>query len=268
VAHQLRQRRHTVGRFSAGMRIFVIGLSWKVLLADQVAPIANSLFDHISSPSLQEAWLGLLAYGLEIYFDFGGYSTMAVGLGLMIGFTLPRNFRIPYSALSITAFWRRWHMSLSAWLRDYVYIPLGGNRGTKLRTYANLWTVFLLCGLWHGASWTFVIWGAHHGLFLVIERAGLSRILERLPRPIHAGRGVCWLGLVPRQRVRGSDDLVPQPAWPERRGRHVRRYADLSDAVLDRRTGHWRPDRDEAMAPAGAPPVNPRYGWRDWPCHW
>lgn len=184
VARQLRDRRHTVGRFSAGMRIFVIGLAWKVLLADQVAPIANSLFDHIPSPNLQEAWLGLLAYGLEIYFDFGGYSTMAVGLGLMIGFTLPRNFRIPYSAESITAFWRRWHMSLSAWLRDYVYIPLGGNRGTKLRTYANLWTVFLLCGLWHGASWTFVIWGAHHGLFLVLERAGLGRILGRLPRPM------------------------------------------------------------------------------------
>jgi alginate O-acetyltransferase complex protein AlgI len=164
------------------MRIFVIGLAWKVLLADQIAPIANSAFDQIPSPSLQEAWLGVFAYTLQIYFDFGGYSAMAVGLGVMTGFTLPRNFRIPYAALSITAFWRRWHMSLSAWLRDYVYIPLGGNRGSKLRTYANLWTVFLLCGLWHGASWTFVIWGAHHGLFLAFERSNLGRILARLPR--------------------------------------------------------------------------------------
>jgi alginate O-acetyltransferase complex protein AlgI len=182
VAGQLRQRHHTCARFSAGMRIFVIGLAWKVLLADQIAPIANSAFDQIPSPSLQEAWLGVFAYTLQIYFDFGGYSAMAVGLGVMTGFTLPRNFRIPYAALSITAFWRRWHMSLSAWLRDYVYIPLGGNRGSKLRTYANLWTVFLLCGLWHGASWTFVIWGAHHGLFLAFERSNLGRILARLPR--------------------------------------------------------------------------------------
>jgi alginate O-acetyltransferase complex protein AlgI len=184
VARQLHQRRHTFGRFSAGMRIFVIGLAWKVLLADQIAPIANSLFDQNSLPGLQEAWLAVFAYALEIYFDFGGYSAMAVGLGVMVGFALPRNFRIPYAALSITAFWRRWHMSLSAWLRDYVYIPLGGSRGSPLRTYANLWTVFLLCGLWHGASWTFVMWGAHHGLFLVLERSGLSRILARLPRPI------------------------------------------------------------------------------------
>ena len=182
VARELRERRHTLGRFSAGMRIFVIGLAWKVLLADQIAPVANSLFDQIPAPSLLEAWLGLFAYALEIYFDFGGYSVMAVGLGVMVGFTLPRNFRIPYASLSITAFWRRWHMSLSAWLRDYLYVPLGGNRGSKARTYANLWTVFLLCGLWHGASWTFVIWGAHHGLFLVLERAGLGRSLARLPR--------------------------------------------------------------------------------------
>jgi len=109
---------------------------------------------------------------------------MAVGLGVMVGFTLPRNFRIPYAATSMTAFWRRWHMSLSAWLRDYVYIPLGGNRVPPLRTYANLWVVFLLCGLWHGASWTFVIWGAHHGLALVLERAGLGRVLAKLPRPL------------------------------------------------------------------------------------
>lgn len=182
VADQLHERRVTLGRFSAGMRIFIIGLAWKLLIADEIAPIADTVFDHTAVPSLTEAWLGLYAYAMQIYFDFGGYSAIAVGIGVMVGFTLPRNFRIPYAALSITAFWRRWHMSLSAWLRDYLYIPLGGSRGTALRTYANLWTVFLLCGLWHGASWTFVIWGAYHGLFLAIERAGLDRLLVRLPR--------------------------------------------------------------------------------------
>lgn len=184
VSRQLHERRHTLGRFSAGMRIFIIGLAWKVLLADQVAPLADAVFDQDGVPSLLEAWLGTFAYAMQIYFDFGGYSAMAVGLGVMVGFTLPRNFRIPYAATSLTAFWRRWHMSLSAWLRDYVYIPLGGNRVSPWRTYANLWIVFLLCGLWHGASWTFVIWGAHHGLALVLERAGLGRVLAKLPRPL------------------------------------------------------------------------------------
>jgi D-alanyl-lipoteichoic acid acyltransferase DltB (MBOAT superfamily) len=184
VARQLHERRHTLGRFSAGMRLFIIGLAWKVLLADQIAPVANGVFDQDTAPDMLDAWLGLFAYAMQIYFDFGGYSAMAVGLGVMCGFTLPRNFRIPYASTSITMFWRRWHMSLSAWLRDYVYIPLGGNRVSPARTYANLWTVFLLCGLWHGANWTFLIWGAHHGLFLVIERAGLGRLLARLPQPV------------------------------------------------------------------------------------
>jgi D-alanyl-lipoteichoic acid acyltransferase DltB (MBOAT superfamily) len=183
VARQLRERRHTLGRFSAGMRIFVIGLAWKVLLADQIARVADSVFDQAPAPGLAESWLGLYAYAMQIYFDFGGYSAMAVGLGVMAGFTLPRNFRVPYASLSITEFWRRWHMSLSAWLRDYLYIPLGGNRISPARTYINLCIVFLLCGLWHGASWTFVVWGIHHGLFLVLERAGLGRVLARLPRP-------------------------------------------------------------------------------------
>ncbi len=122
---------------------------------------------------MAEAWTGLLAYTIQIYFDFAGYSNMAIGLGLVLGFTFPRNFRLPYTSLSITEFWRRWHMSLSAWLRDYLYIPLGGNRGGAVRTYRNLLTVFLLCGLWHGANWTFVLWGAWHGGFLVLERLAL-----------------------------------------------------------------------------------------------
>ena len=182
VARQLHARRHTLDRAWAGMRIVIIGLAQKVLIADQLAPLAEAVFDHVARPSLQESWLGLLAYTLQIYFDFCGYSNMAVGLGICLGFTLPRNFRLPYSTTSITDFWRRWHMSLSSWLRDYLYIPLGGNRGAPWQTWRNLVTVFLLCGLWHGASWNFVLWGAWHGAFLVAERAGLARLLARLPR--------------------------------------------------------------------------------------
>ena len=181
VARQLHRRRHTLGRASAGARIFIIGLAQKVLVADQIAPVADRVFDHTLLPTMTEAWIGLLAYTVQIYFDFAGYSNMAIGLGLVLGFTLPRNFRLPYTAQSITEFWRRWHMSLSSWLRDYLYIPLGGSREGPLRTYRNLVTVFLLCGLWHGASWTFVLWGAWHGLFLVLERIGLGQVLLRLP---------------------------------------------------------------------------------------
>lgn len=184
VARQLNQRRTTWGRFSAGARIFALGLAWKVLIADEVARIVDVVFDGNTTPALTEAWLAVYAYAMQIYFDFGGYSAMAVGLGVMVGFTLPRNFRIPYAAHSITDFWRRWHMSLSSWLRDYVYITMGGNRRGPSRTYLNLWTVFLLCGLWHGASWNFIIWGAHHGTFLVIERAGLKRWLDAAPRVV------------------------------------------------------------------------------------
>ena len=139
------------------------------------------MFDKVGQPTFSEAWLGLGAYTLQIYFDFAGYSNMAIGLGIALGFTFPRNFRLPYTASSITEFWRRWHISLSQWLRDYLYVPLGGSRGSNAQTYRNLWLVFLLCGLWHGANWTFLIWGAHHGCFLVIECLGLLRQLERVP---------------------------------------------------------------------------------------
>jgi D-alanyl-lipoteichoic acid acyltransferase DltB (MBOAT superfamily) len=180
VARQLRVRRHTLARASAGARIFIIGLAQKVLIADQIATLADTVFDHTTVPTLAEAWTGLLAYTIQIYFDFAGYSSMAVGLGLCLGFSLPRNFRLPYSSGSVTAFWRRWHMSLSSWLRDYLYIPLGGSRGPAWQTWRNLFSVFLLCGLWHGASWNFVAWGAWHGGFLAAERAGLGRFLARL----------------------------------------------------------------------------------------
>jgi alginate O-acetyltransferase complex protein AlgI len=184
VSRQLRSRRHTLAHATVGARIFIIGLAQKVLIADQVAHVVEVVFDHTLLPSMTEAWTGLLAYTVQIYFDFAGYSNMAVGLGLILGFTLPRNFRLPYTAQSITEFWRRWHISLSQWLRDYLYIPLGGNRGSKLRTYGNLISVFLLCGLWHGASWNFVLWGAWHGAFLVLERVGLGRMLARAPAAV------------------------------------------------------------------------------------
>jgi alginate O-acetyltransferase complex protein AlgI len=183
VARQLSARRHSLPYASAGARIFIIGLAQKVLIADRLASLVEIAFDRTPHPSMAEAWTGLLAYTIQIYFDFAGYSNMAIGLGLVLGFTFPRNFRLPYSSASITEFWRRWHMSLSAWLRDYLYIPLGGNRVGVVRTYRNLFTVFLLCGLWHGANWTFVLWGAWHGLFLVLERLQLARILRWLPRP-------------------------------------------------------------------------------------
>ena len=184
IVRQLRLRRHTLGRASAGLRIFIIGLAQKLLIADAFAPLANAVFDQARSPGLIEAWLGVTAFALQIYFDFAGYSNMAIGLGVVFGFSLPRNFRTPYSSTSITEFWRRWHISLSTWFRDYLYIPLGGSRGPAWKTWRNLIVVFLLCGLWHGASWTFVLWGAWHGAFLVAERAGLGRLLARVPRPV------------------------------------------------------------------------------------
>ncbi|UFN50969.1 MBOAT family protein [Roseomonas sp. OT10] len=181
IARQLRWRRHTMGRASIGTRIFIIGLAQKILIADQVASLVETIFDHTPAPSMLESWTGLLAYTVQIYFDFCGYSNMAVGLGFILGFSLPRNFRLPYTAVSVTDFWRRWHISLSSWLRDYLYIPLGGSRGSSAQVYRNLILVFLLCGLWHGSSWTFVLWGAWHGAFLVIERMGLRRLLGLLP---------------------------------------------------------------------------------------
>ncbi|MEO8114556.1 MAG: MBOAT family O-acyltransferase, partial [Phenylobacterium sp.] len=130
------------------------------------------------------AWLGALAYALQIYFDFCGYSNMAIGLAFLLGFTYPKNFNYPYISQSITEFWRRWHMSLSSWFRDYVYIPLGGNRHGRLMTVRNLVIVFLLTGFWHGAAWTFVLWGLYHGAFLLLERFGLDRLLAASPRVV------------------------------------------------------------------------------------
>ncbi len=172
IADQLpQQRRHRLDDIAAGFPRFALGLTKKVVIADSLAPLVDACF---STPADQMttaiAWLGAIGYTLQLYFDFSGYSDMAIGLARMLGFTLPENFARPYSSASITEFWRRWHMSLSRWFRDYVYIPLGGNRQGARTTYRNLWIVFALAGLWHGANWTFLVWGLYHGTALVIER--------------------------------------------------------------------------------------------------
>jgi alginate O-acetyltransferase complex protein AlgI len=165
-----------------GFYRFVIGLAKKVLIANQMGAQADAIFAmNYSSLDSYSAWIGILAYTFQIYFDFSGYSDMAIGLGKMIGFKFPENFNNPYTSQSITEFWRRWHITLGAWMRNYLYIPLGGNRvKTNRRLYFNLWFVFLTSGLWHGASWSFVIWGAYHGLFLILERIFLADIYRRI----------------------------------------------------------------------------------------
>ena len=187
VARQLRRRVVDARHLYYGVVLFCFGLAQKVLLADTLAGVADPLFARSEALSTQTAWLATLCYTLQIYFDFGGYSNMALGLGWICGFHFPRNFNYPYVARSLTEFWRRWHMSLSRWFRDYLYLPLGGNREGAAKTYRNLLIVFLLCGLWHGAAWTFVLWGAWHGLLLVAERLSLGRALERLPRLVQHG---------------------------------------------------------------------------------
>jgi alginate O-acetyltransferase complex protein AlgI len=185
VAKQIHKRQHTLDNISQGMRIFIIGLAQKALIANTVAISADEIFALPESAlTTAVAWLGAFCYSFQIYFDFAGYSNMAIGLGLIMGFTFPKNFNYPYVSQSITEFWRRWHISLSTWFRDYLYIPLGGNRLSPIRTYINLMVVFLLCGFWHGAAWTFIIWGGYHGLFLMLERFKLSQILNKLPSVI------------------------------------------------------------------------------------
>jgi alginate O-acetyltransferase complex protein AlgI len=185
IANQLTRRLVTSSDFEYGIRRFVIGFAKKMLIANTVAGPADQIFAMpVAELTTSHAWLAVVCYTLQIYFDFSGYSDMAIGLGRMFGFRFPENFRYPYIAESVQDFWRRWHMSLSAWFRDYVYVPLGGNRAGTSRLYVNLVTVFFLCGLWHGASWTFVIWGLFHGAFLVIERLGLVRRLESFWGPL------------------------------------------------------------------------------------
>jgi alginate O-acetyltransferase complex protein AlgI len=185
IARQITSRRHTVERLADGIVLFICGLGKKMLLANPMGEVADQIFAVPAGelPALV-AWSGALAYGLQIYFDFSGYSDMAIGLGKMFGFELRINFNYPYISSSFREFWRRWHISLSTWFRDYLYIPLGGNRRGRWRTGLNLLLVFFLCGLWHGASWTFIIWGLLHGVFLVLERGRFGRLLETVWRPL------------------------------------------------------------------------------------
>ena len=164
IRDQLVARRETIDASAAGIYRFSLGLGKKVLIADTVAPLVNTIFAAPTGElSMVAAVLGVVGYAVQLYFDFSGYSDMALGLAQMFGLRLPENFDRPYASRSVTEFWRRWHMSLSRWFRDYMYIPLGGNRGSPLQTYRNLILVFLATGLWHGANWTFVIWGCITG---------------------------------------------------------------------------------------------------------
>ena len=187
LAEQLHSREHTIPRFASGVAIFIVGFAKKILLANPCGMVADAVF-ITANPCMLDAWIGILAYAFQIYFDFCGYSDMAVGLGRMLGFEFLKNFDAPYLSENITELWRRWHISLSSVLRDYLYIALGGNRKGERRTYFNLAVVMLLGGLWHGAKWNFVVWGAFHGLFLALERwQGKNSIYAILPRPMRIG---------------------------------------------------------------------------------
>jgi alginate O-acetyltransferase complex protein AlgI len=185
LSRQLADRPVTPGLFASGVQRFIIGLAKKTIIASAVGLPADRIF-AIPTAQLTPplAWLGLVCYAIQIYFDFSGYTDMAIGTGRMFGFNLPENFDYPYVADSIRDFWRRWHISLSSWLRDYLYVPLGGNRVAPWRVYFNLVTVFVLCGVWHGASWSYIVWGLYFGVFLVLERLGLGDALQKAPRPV------------------------------------------------------------------------------------
>ncbi len=180
IINQIQSRSESWQLFTQGAERFILGLAKKVIIANTMAALADEIFSfnpHELSASV--VWMGTIAYTLQIYFDFSGYSDMAIGLAKMFGFNLLENFNLPYTARSIQEFWRRWHISLSTWFRDYVYIPLGGNRSGKTKTYFNLSLVFILTGFWHGATWSFVFWGIFHGFFLILERIGFSKFLSK-----------------------------------------------------------------------------------------
>ena len=180
IQEQIHKRKHSMEKVESGLKVFALGLAYKVLLANRVGHLWTEVtaigYESISTPL---AWMSIVAYSLQLYFDFYGYSLMAIGLGRMMGFDFPQNFNNPYMAVSMTDFWRRWHMTLGGWFREYVYIPLGGNRGGFAKTVRNMFVVWLLTGLWHGASWNFVLWGLLLFVLLFVEKAGLGKVLER-----------------------------------------------------------------------------------------
>jgi alginate O-acetyltransferase complex protein AlgI len=218
IAPQLTMRSVSSLHIFYGLFFFFVGLGSKVLIADTLAGVADPLFAQWKHLSFEAAWIGAIAYTFQIYFDFSGYSAMAIGLGLILGFDYPENFNFPYMSQSITEFWRRWHMTLSSWFRDYLYIPLGGNRYGEATTYRNLFIVFVLCGLWHGAAWTFVIWGLYHGLILVLERMGLAGYLRRWPavlRHVYAILAIIvgWV-LFRSESLEQASGLLKTMFWP------------------------------------------------------
>lgn len=185
VADQIENRKHNVQKFENGVSRFIIGLSKKVLLSNSLGMLADSVFNtQIYELTVLSAWLGIIAYSLQIFFDFSGYSDMAIGLGNMFGFEFLENFNYPYISKSASEFWRRWHISLGSWFKDYIYIPLGGSKKGKLRNYINLFIVWFLTGFWHGASWTFIAWGLYFGILIAIEKAFLGKILDKIYPPI------------------------------------------------------------------------------------
>ena len=183
IQEQLEKREYTIKKFSLGVRRFVIGLGKKVMIANVLGEL-TTIFLASNEKSVLFYWLYAISAMLQIYFDFSGYSDMAIGLGKMFGFEFLENFNYPYIATSITDFWRRWHISLSTWFRDYVYIPLGGNRVSKLKCIRNIMIVWFLTGLWHGAAWNFIIWGLYFGILLILEKTFLQKYLQKLPKPI------------------------------------------------------------------------------------
>lgn len=185
VAAELSSRTVNMSKISLGIGIFIKGLAKKVLLANSIGMLWTSVKSQdLTQISALTAWLGILAFTFQIYFDFSGYSDMAVGLGKMLGFNFPQNFDHPYISKSVSEFWRRWHITLGTWFKNYVYIPLGGNRKGKLRTLLNLLIVWGLTGMWHGASWNFILWGLYFGILIIIERIGFGKVLEKLPSPV------------------------------------------------------------------------------------
>lgn len=180
IAEQIDERKISFEKFASGMRRFIYGLGKKVIISNCCAEIADTLYaSNISEMTSGVAWIAAILYTLQIYYDFSGYSDMAIGLGRIFGFEFLENFNYPYVSRSIHEFWQRWHMSLGGWFKEYVYIPLGGNRKGNLRTYINLITVFFLTGMWHGASWNFIVWGLYHGFFQIVERLGLQKVLKK-----------------------------------------------------------------------------------------
>ncbi len=180
IAAELEFRKHSLSEFVAGSKRFCLGLAKKVLIANVMGEISNTIFEMPANEwYYATTWFGVFAYSLHIYFDFSGYSDMAIGLGRMFGFKFPENFNFPYISKSIKEFWRRWHITLSTWFRDYLYIPLGGSRKGEGRTYFNLFVVFFITGMWHGGTWNFVFWGLLHGFFMIVERLGFDKILAK-----------------------------------------------------------------------------------------